>query len=73
MSVSVPINMTDAFPRKWAGRLDKFWAMTGIVIPAGLVLGRVAFEAAISLVGLCWINRLFWLEKIPLDDPPNIL
>jgi len=44
--------------RIWAARLDKVGVMTGFLVPMGLVLGNVGFEAMIGLGGGCWIARL---------------
>lgn len=39
----------------WAFRLDKFCAISGGLIPVGIVMGNIGFESIIGLVGLCWI------------------
>lgn len=69
--------MPETFRRQWADRLDKFCAITGAIIPAGLIIGKVGFEAVVGLVGVCWITRSVlagdnpfrWLSKHPLVLP----
>ena len=51
---------------KWAYRLDKFCAITGALIPVGIVVGKVGFEAIVGLVGLCWIIRSILARENPL-------
>jgi len=50
---------------KWASRLDKFCAVTGSLVPAGLVIGNIGFESAIGFVGLGWIARCVVIKENP--------
>jgi len=42
---------------KWAFRLDSFCIVVGAMVPVGLIIGNVAFESMIAIVGICWIIR----------------
>ncbi|MEW6673999.1 MAG: O-antigen ligase family protein [Thermodesulfobacteriota bacterium] len=53
---------------KWASRLDKFCAVTGSLVPAGLVIGNIGFEAAIGIVGLAWITRCIVIKENPFRE-----
>lgn len=50
----------------WAFRLDKFCAISGGLIPVGIVMGNIGFESIIGLVGLCWIIRSIVAKENPL-------
>jgi len=50
---------------KWAARLDKFCAVTGSLVPAGLVIGNIGFESAVGFVGLGWIVRCVMIKENP--------
>lgn len=41
----------------WAARLDGFCAVTAGLVPLGLVIGNVGFEATIAMTGCFWIVR----------------
>jgi len=52
--------------RIWAQRLDKFCVLAAALVPAGLVIGNIGFEAAIGLVGPAWIVRCAAAKENPL-------
>lgn len=43
--------------QSWLTRLDKFSAISGALVPTGLVLGNTAFEGLVGLAGLSWLLR----------------
>ena len=49
----------------WADRLDEFCAVTGALVPVGLVIGNIGFETMIGLVGAGWMIRLFLARENP--------
>jgi len=55
-----------AEPRhRWAIRLDKFCAVTGSLVPIGMVVGNVGFESVIGIVGLGWLIRCILIKENP--------
>jgi len=56
--------------KTWVHRLDKICAVTGALVPIGLVIGNVGFEAMIGIVGGCWLIGRFLSED---RDIPAIL
>lgn len=58
--------MSEESRRIWAFRLDKFCAISGGLIPVGIVIGNICFESIIGLVGLCWIIRSIVAKENPL-------
>ncbi len=52
----------------WTVRLDKFCAVTGALVPIGLVIGNVGFESLIGLVGLAWIIRCMMAKENPFRE-----
>ncbi|MBI9084068.1 MAG: O-antigen ligase family protein [Desulfobacterales bacterium] len=49
--------MTEEKRRLWAQRLDRFCVVAGALVPVGLVIGNVGFEALVAAVALAWIVR----------------
>ncbi|MFC1816248.1 O-antigen ligase family protein [Thermodesulfobacteriota bacterium] len=45
--------------------MDKFCAVTGSLVPIGLVVGNVGFEAVIGIVGLGWLIRCVLIRENP--------
>ena len=58
--------MSEESRRIWAFRLDKFCAISGGLIPVGIVMCNIGFESIIGLVGLCWIIRSIVAKENPL-------
>lgn len=58
--------MSEESRRIWAFRLDKFCAISGGLIPVGIVIGNSGFESIIGLVVLCWIIRSIVAKENPL-------
>ena len=58
--------MSEESRRIWTFRLDKFCAISGGLIPVGIVIGNICFESIIGLVGLCWIIRSIVAKENPL-------
>lgn len=52
----------------WATRLDTFCAVTGGLLPLGLVIGNTAFELIIALVGTLWIVRSVLAKHNPVEQ-----
>ena len=50
---------------QWASSLDKFCMLTGALLPIGIIIGNVAFEAVIALVDIAWIIRWVLLKETP--------
>lgn len=51
----------------WLARLDRFSAVSGALVPTGLVVGNVGFEGMIGLAGLSWLLRI--LLSVAWGDP----
>ena len=51
---------------KTQNKFDKGIAITGAIIPVGIAIGNIAFEAAVVLTSLIWIARV-----IKFFDPVN--
>ena len=50
----------------WAARIDAFCAVAAGLVPLGLVVGNVGFEAVIALVGFLWMVRSFLARSNPI-------
>ncbi len=50
----------------WADRLDSLGAVFGGFLPLGLVIGNIAFELVIALVGLQWLVRWVLMKNNPI-------
>ena len=50
----------------WPQRLDRWAVWCGALVPAGLVVGNVGFEALIALTALIWIARGVAARENPL-------
>lgn len=51
----------------WLARLDRFSAVSGALVPTGLIVGNVGFEGVIALAGLSWLLRI--LLAVAWKDP----
>lgn len=49
--------MTEETRRLWAQRLDRFCVGAGALVPVGIAVGNVGFEALVAAVALAWIVR----------------
>ena len=49
--------ISEASRSMWANRLDKICAVSGSMVPVGLVVGNIGFESMIGIVGICWLVR----------------
>jgi O-antigen ligase len=52
---------------QWASSLDKFCMLTGALLPIGIIIGNVAFEAVIALVDIAWIIRWVLVKDNPFQ------
>ncbi|MCX5843374.1 MAG: O-antigen ligase family protein [Deltaproteobacteria bacterium] len=52
---------------QWASSLDKFCMVTGALLPIGIIVGNVAFEAVIALVDIAWIIRWVLAKDSPFQ------
>jgi O-Antigen ligase len=52
---------------KWASRLDRCCAVCGALVPVGLVVGNIGFEAMVALAGLAWIARAVVVRENPIQ------
>lgn len=58
--------MTETSHRSWPDRLDGFCAVAGALVPVGLVVGNIGFEAMVALVALAWILRSVLARENPV-------
>ena len=50
--------MNDTARQTWSARLDKICGLFGALVPAGIVTGNTAFEAAVAGAALAWLVRV---------------
>jgi O-antigen ligase len=50
---------------QWASSLDNVCMQAGALLPIGIIIGNVAFEAVIALVDIAWIIRWVLLKETP--------
>lgn len=58
--------MTAESSQLWTSRLDRFCAVTAGLFPVGVVIGNVAYEGVIAIVGICWLVRCCMARQNPL-------
>ena len=61
---------------KTQNKFDKGIAITGAIIPVGIAIGNIAFEAAVVLTSLIWIARVIKFKDCDLKrliEHPAIL